>query len=164
MAKTYKLERNRMLGGWSWHCKDASTGGSAQNKSDAKADAEKHCGKSNIVVNPPFVDATVYRGYLASFTAMTLDEVPVTYSSSEISESEFSYYYGLPCANSELLTDTQKIVTILKIWGLYRGGFTIEEIKKTHNIPDPIFKKLIRRKYFSGSITIEEKGEIIWNI
>jgi hypothetical protein len=54
MAKNYTLEKSRLTGGWSWQCKDGSGSGTAQNKADAKKDAEAKCGKGFALVPPDF--------------------------------------------------------------------------------------------------------------
>lgn len=162
MTKNYTLDRSNSTGWWVWECKDGSAGGSAPTKGDARDEAKAACGMANFDIMPPLVNAVVYRGYLSNFTVENLDGKQVTFSVEEISQAEFSFFFGLPCAKEEKIDDTRKAITILKIWGICRGGLNVEKIKKLHYLSDEDFNKLINRKYFGLKITIQNDGRIIW--
>lgn len=163
MARSYTLDKSSSTGWWQWSCKDGIGGGSASSKSEAKAQGAAACG-SIVILTPPLVDLIAYRGQLASFTIANLDGKSVTFSATEIKETEFSFFFGLPFANDEKVEDARKVITILKIWGIYRGGQNAESLKKLHNLSDKDYKKLYRRQYFEGKITIQDNGLNTWEL
>lgn len=164
MAKNYTLEKSQTTGWWMWECADGETGGSAPNKSDARAQARKSCVQAAGIIFPPNVDIIAYRGYLASFSVKNLDGKLVTFSTEEISQAKFSFFFGLPCANDEKIEEVQKVITILKIWGIYRGGLNEESVKKFHFLSTDDYKRLSMRKYYGGKICIEDDDTISWNL
>jgi hypothetical protein len=161
MAKTYDLKKSKTTGHWEWQCKDGSTGGSSTSKEIAKSKAKKACG-NDFVISPPVVDLVAHRGYLSHFTVLNLDDKPVTFSTGEITESEFSFYFGLPCAKNDAISDERKAIVILKILGVYTGGQSIAQIKKSHNLTDKNFEKLIRKEFDNGELIIEDNGNLKW--
>lgn len=163
MAKDYTLDKSSSTGWWVWECKDGSGGGSAPTKSDARDAARAAC-SGGIVITPPDVDVIAYRGYLSNFSVENLDGKDITFSAEEISQAEFSFFFGLPCANDERIDDVQKVITVLKIWGIYRGGANAEMIKKLHYLSDVDYRKLAPRQYFGGHIRIEDDGTIRWRL
>ena len=163
MAKEYTLDKSQATGWWSWECNDGSGGGSAPSKSEARAAARDACA-GGYAVSSPDVDLIAFRGYLSNFTVQNLEGKDVTFSAEEIGQSEFSFFFGLPCAKEEVSSDSQKVITILKIWGIYRGGISPEQIMILHNLSDIDFRKLANRQYFGGKITIEDDGVIVWNL
>ena len=161
MAKTYDLERSKATGGWSWECNDGSASGLAATKGDARSDARAACG-AKVTLTPPDVGAQVVRGHLATFTAINLDNERVTFSVGEISEQAFFYYFGLECAQPQKLTPAEKAITILKIWGIYRGGLTEEKIRKLHFLDQQQFDRLVKKQYKGLSITLNDDNTIRW--
>jgi hypothetical protein len=161
MAKKYDLKRSRTTGSWEWQCKDGSTGGSSTSKEIAKSQATKACGKG-FVIAPPLVDIVAYRGYLSHFTVFNLDGNPTIFSTGEISECEFSFYFGFPCSKTEVISDERKAIVILKILGVYRGGQTVLQIKTLHNLTDQNFSKLIKKEFDNGTLTVEDNGTLKW--
>lgn len=163
MAKPYTLDKSSTTGWWQWACKDGSGGGSAPTKSDARGAAKSACGGEGIIT-PPNVDLVAHRGYLSHFIVEDLDGRKNTFSAEEIRQAEFSYFFGMPCSNDEKVDDARKLITILKIWGIYRGGFNVEMIMKLHFLTPDDTKKLISRRYFGGTIIVEDNGAIIWKL
>jgi hypothetical protein len=162
MARDYDLNRSDNTGWWVWECKEGNIGGSAPTKSEARAQARTACSGAGGIVSPPDVDVVAFRGYLSNFTVKDLNGNSLTFSAEEIKQSEFSFFYGLPCANDEIIEDTRKVITILKIWGIYRGGLNKEAIQKLHYLSDSDYNILVERKYFGGKIQINDDGEIKW--
>ena len=163
MAKTYNLDQSNTTGWWRWECKDGSAGGAAISKSDARAEARAGCAGDAAII-PPLVEVTAHRGYLASFSVENLDGKLITFSAEEIGQAEFSFFFGLPCAKEEKIDEVQKVITILKIWGIYRGGQNKEVIKKNHFLSEDDYKTLVSRYYFGGQIIIEDDDTIIWKL
>lgn len=161
MAKTYTVEKSDTTGWWVWQCRDGSALGSATSKSDARSQARAACGNAFALV-PPAVDAQVVGGSLTRFTINNLDNVRRTFDVSEISENAVFYFYGLECADPTSLTNAEKAMTILKIWGIYRGGQTEEEISALHFLSRDQFQKLIERKYKGLKIVINDDDTIQW--
>lgn len=119
MAKPYTLGRSSSTGWWAWGCKDGDGAGSSPSKSEARAQARAACSGEGIITPPDVdVDVVAYRGYLSHFTIEDLDGKRNTFSTEEISQAEFSFFFGMPCANDEKVEDSRKLITILKIWGL----------------------------------------------
>jgi|SRR5690606_18174661 len=163
MAKPYTLGRSSSTGWWAWGCKDGDGAGSSPSKSEARAQARAACSGEGIIT-PPDVDVVAYRGYLSHFTIEDLDGKRNTFSTEEISQAEFSFFFGMPCANDEKVEDSRKLITILKIWGLYRGGYNVETIMKLHYLTPDDVKKLITRRYYGGTIIVEDDGTITWKL
>jgi hypothetical protein len=162
MAKNYTLEKSRLTGGWTWKCKDGSgSGGPSQNKADAKRDAEAKCGTGFALVPPEF-DAEFTRGYLTKFTAFNLDGERITFSAGEIAEEAFHFFFGLEGTGPSSLTPAEKAITILKIWGIYRGGATEPQIRKLHHLEKDQFTMLTGRQVEGLSIQIDDNGTIRW--
>lgn len=164
MAKNYTLDKSASTGWWTWACKDGSAGGSAPSKGQARDLAKNACGDGGGLVTPPDVNAHVLRGYLASFTVADLDGKKITYSTQEISEAQFAFFFGLPCGKDEKIDKVDKVIAVLKIWGIYRGGLNAETIKKLHFLSDDDYGKLAERNYFGGSIIVEDDRTIRWNL
>jgi hypothetical protein len=161
MAKTYDLERSKTTGGWTWECNDGSGSGTAATKSDARADARAKCG-AKVTLTPPDIDAHIVRGHLATFTVSNLDNERVTFSAGEISEQAFFYFCGLECAEPDRLTPAEKAITILKIWGIYRGGLTEERIRKLHFLDQNQFSKLVKKQFAGLKILVNDDGTVKW--
>lgn len=168
MAKKYTITHDKSTGWWAWHCKDGSASGYAPSHADAKKEAKAACtsriasDKDTFDIIPPLVNAVMYRGYLSHFTAENLDGKSITFSVEEIRQSECLWFFGLPCAAYEHISPARKAITILKIWGIYRGGNNVDTIKKLHYLSDDGFIKLINRQYIGLQIIIEDDGRIIW--
>ena len=162
MAKNYTIDQSATTGFWYWQCKDGSSEGYACTKSEAKAAAQSAC-SAGYVITPPKVDATVISGYLATFSAKDLNNQINTFSVGEISENSFCGFFGLDCFENSQSSDVLKATTILKIWGIYRGGITSTQIKTLHYLNNTEFNKLIARQYFGLEITINDNGTISWS-
>lgn len=133
MARNYTLDKNSATGFWRWGCKDGPKVGMAPSKHEARKQAKAAC-KGNAVITPPNVDVIGIRGYLSSFTVEALDGTSNEFSAEEINQKAFSFFFGMPCAKEEKIEDAEKLITILKIWGIYRGGLNIKTIMKIHNM------------------------------
>lgn len=159
---SYTLNRSRTTGWWHWQCKDGSNEGWSPSKRRARNNAEESCGIA-FILTPPIVEAKFLRGFLSEFSVDNLDDKKQTFSVGEINEGLFLFYFGLECVNEYKLTDEEKIVTILKIWGIYRGGLNKERIMKLHNLNKEQFNLLAKKDYWGLKIKIDENGKIHWN-
>lgn len=160
MAKNYTLDRSQTTGWWHWECKDGSNEGWAPTKSEARNNAKTSCNTSFIT--PPNVNLEANRGYLTKFSCSNLEGVIQTFSVGEINEALFSFFFGLECAKDYNLTAEEKVVTILKIWGIYRGGITKKRIMELHNLEDEQFARLTKKDYWNLRIEIDDDEKIHW--
>jgi len=156
MIKDYTLSKSDTTGWWVWTCSDGSKTGSATTKKQAKKDAKANCPVA-FVLDPPDFNAVYTDGSLMDFTVKNLDLVPVQYTTSDISEDEFDFFFGLVCdEDSDCTTRAQKAITILKFWGIYNGGTTEPEIKTNHDMSDTDFQRIIEKDYIGLHIHIDD--------
>lgn len=165
MAKNYDIDRVRTTGWWSWECtNDVDDYGFESSKSAARSAAKDACGGvSDASFGPPEVEASVKRGFLSDFTVRDLDDKEVTFSVAEINEAEFAFFFGMPCSRYEEPSDARKAITILKIWGIYQRGSTVEQIKDAHDLNQEQFDKLIAKDYIGLEINIDDEGNFTWH-
>lgn len=97
MPNHYALNRSQTGG---WECNNASHFGSAPSRRDAKA----NCAGSEAVITTPDVEGTFSRGYTAHFSVMNLECASVTYSKEEISQAQFSLFFGMSYGKEEKWT------------------------------------------------------------
>lgn len=161
MTKNYTVSKSSTTGWWTWACNDGSNGGESSTKRGAKAAGAAACG-SSYSVKPPSVGAQIDKGQLASMEVKNLDNQKVTFQSSEISEEAFMYFCGLTCFEPVKVSKAEKAITILKIWGLYRGGTDEKSIRKLHFLDEAQFDQLIARQYLGLKIVIEDDNTIQW--
>lgn len=163
MAK-YTVSQSSTTGWWNWSCKDGSGSGSSSTKREAKKAGKAACGLANVDIDPPFFDTEVVQGALSNFTVNDLDGNSVNFPVNDISEEEFNFFFGFVCEEEDNdISEAQKAKTILRIWGIYRGGNTVSEIQMQHDLSPSDFNKLIAKDYINLEITIEDNEEIIWD-
>ena len=117
----------------------------------------------NVEILPPAINASIVNGHLDSveFVDPWTDEYS-SFTSNEISENELSWILGL-CFYDEILSQEYELVAAqLKVWGIYLGGNSIDEIKSLHNLSDENFNAIVTKTWDSIIInkTEDDNGEI----
>lgn len=161
-ARTYKLTKTVDTHWWRWECKgDPTIWGVEVTKSLARQKAREACNDA-YVISPPDFYAETLKGAVKSFKAYDLGGTPVLFTMPAISEDAFYYVFGMDEMQAQNLSDLEKATAILKVWGLYRGGSSVEELKRRHYLNDSDFDQLIRRQVNGLEIFLEDDGSIQW--
>ena len=162
MAKCYTLEKSDSTGWWYWACTDNNKEGWEATKSEAKDKAATECG-TNCSIVCPAIDASIKHGYLSDFTMVNLEGQPITFSAGEINENLFYWISGIACYESILCTATERVIAILKVWGIYSGGFSEDMVKDNHDLSSDDFDKLAAKEWYGLTITLEDDDTITWD-
>lgn len=82
----------------------------------------------------------------------------------ELTENIFYWIVGSDKYCEEVSNDEEKVIAILKIWGIYKGGYAKNTIKETHNLTEQGFDKLKNKEWYGIKITIsDEDGSLSWD-
>lgn len=103
------------------------------------------------------------RGHVCKFQACDIFGKNKTYSTAEISEDIFYYIFGYEDYDANELDDVQVVVSLLKIWGIYKKGSTISSIRRNHNLTVEQYTKLYSREWLNLTIIIGDDEEISWD-
>jgi hypothetical protein len=161
MSRNYTIDQSSTTGWWHWACKDGSSDGWSSTKSGAQSAGAAACGGVALNITPPDYNADFEAGDLKSFDVANLDGVLVHWDSTEIDGDAFDFFFGLNCGNS-LSTDADKAIAILKIWGVYNGGTTPEEIEADHNLSPEDFSSLVAKNYIGVQLDISDTNQYTW--
>lgn len=166
MARDYTIKKSRTTGWWRWDCKDGSSGGTAITKKDAKEQAKEACSSSGFELTPPKIVHTKYiNGYLSSFVSVDLDEKENQFSVGEIEEDSFDFYFGFHCPTFNDLDPAKRLITLLKIWGIFvHPVFEESALRTTYNLSDSNFQRLINKDYEVIEVSIDDENQFQWHI
>ncbi len=117
-----------------------------------------------VDITSPNIDAKVEAGRLVEFT---MDD-PVgnegdrkTFTTEYIPQNAAFWLFGMECCFDSTLSEKYELVsTMLKVWGVFRGGDSQDSVMALHNMSFEIFEAIAKREWTEITMTINAEGII----
>ena len=161
----YKLED----GSWKWdvYCNGQWIAGNVENtKREAKREADRYRCESlengditpdddtEISITAPHINANIENGSLigSDFINPWTNEMQ-HFSANEISENELAWLAGLCFFDHSASQDCELLIAKLKVWNVYLGGNSMQEIQNLHNLSENQCNMILNKDWNSVTIT-----------
>lgn len=167
MARKFKLTKDSATGWWGWYCKSddiITVSGIEPTRKLARDAAKSAC--SDYVLQPPKVSSIeIQNGQMIKAQIVDLEGNFIDWDSNcnnwGLTEDNINWFFGFECSDD--LSDSKKVVTMLKIWGLYYGGITQTDLESKYSLNPIQFAKLAAKDIVNLEIEVTENLIFTWN-
>lgn len=165
MARRIKITRSSSTGWWTWTA--GSCSGWANTKREARRQAREaiSSGNCDCTIIPPNGGVVVNNSLNGESSVVyfpNVDGTMMEYSFDEINENTAMWLLGSCNYIEEDSTPAERVVALLKVWGIYRGGLEMSDILLNHQLQEENFLILASKEWNYIIINIDNNENISW--
>lgn len=166
MVRRIRITRSSSTGWWAWTA--GSCSGWASSKREARQQAREALASENcdceiippdggIVINNNSSNVVNSTVFFPDANGEMLE-----YPLSEINENTAMWLLGSCNYIEEDSTPEERVIALLKVWGIYQGGTVLSDILLNHNLQSNEFYVLASKEWNYIIINIDDNENISW--